>query len=102
MWKSVFKLAIPVAIQSIMFSLFNIFDQIMVGTLGTTAVVSVGLGAKIFFILLFTMIGLTGGLGILSAQLIGSEQTEKISKIQGMTMFAGSVLVLVFVIYGIS
>ncbi|MDU4652758.1 MATE family efflux transporter [Sneathia sanguinegens] len=98
MWKSVFKLAIPVAIQSIMFSLFNIFDQIMVGTLGTTAVVSVGLGAKIFFILLFTMIGLTGGLGILSAQLIGSEQTEKISKIQGMTMFAGSVLVLVFVI----
>ena len=26
MWKSVFKLAIPVAIQSIMFSLFNIFD----------------------------------------------------------------------------
>lgn len=39
MWKSVFKLAIPVAIQSIMFSLFNIFDQIMVGTLGTTAVV---------------------------------------------------------------
>lgn len=97
-WKAILTLAIPVAMQSVIRSMMNIFDQIMVGKLGAISVVSVGLATKIFFVLVFTMIGLTTGLSILSAQLIGSNKTEKISKIQGMSLFSGGLITLVFII----
>lgn len=97
-WKAILALAIPVAMQSVIRSMMNIFDQIMVGKLGAISVVSVGLATKIFFVLVFTMTGLTTGLSILSAQLMGSNQSEKISKIQGMSLFSGGIITLGFII----
>lgn len=47
-WKAILALAIPVAMQSVIRSMMNIFDQIMVGKLGAISVVSVGLATKIF------------------------------------------------------
>lgn len=96
-WKVVFSVAIPVAIQGLLYSVLNILDQIMVGQKGETAVVAVGLASKNFSVLNFTLMGLTGGLAILSAQLIGNNQREKIAKIQGMTLFSGAILTLLFV-----
>lgn len=100
-WKLILSIAIPISIESVIRSLMSIFDQVMVGKLGSDSVVAVGLASKIFFVLLFTMIGLTTGLSILSAQLIGSKQNEKIPKIQGMTLMFGSIITLIFMILSI-
>lgn len=100
-WKLILSIAIPISIESVIRSLMSIFDQVMVGKLGSDSVVAVGLASKIFFVLLFTMIGLTTGLSILSAQLIGSKQNEKIPKIQGMTLMFGSIITLIFMLLSI-
>lgn len=96
-WKTTFSIAIPVAIQGLLYSLLNILDQIMVSQKGQIAVVSINLASKNFGVLNFTLMGLTGGLAILVAQLIGSNQKEKIAKIQGLTIFIGTILTILFI-----
>ena len=94
--KKLFSLAIPVAIQGLFYALLNILDQIMVAQKGEAAVVAVSLASKNFSILNFTLMGLTGGLAIISAQLIGKGNEKNIAKIQGLTLFSGGILVLLF------
>ncbi|MQW22830.1 MULTISPECIES: MATE family efflux transporter [unclassified Lactococcus] len=95
-WKTVAAIALPVAIQGLLYTLLNILDQIMVAQKGNAAVVAVGLASKDFGILNFSLMGLTGGLAILSAQLIGNHKEEKIAKIQGLTLFSGLLLTVIF------
>lgn len=47
------SLAIPVALQSMLQASFSIFDQIMIGQLGSTNVAGVGLAGKFSSIFLF-------------------------------------------------
>ena len=46
LFKSVCSLAVPVALQSMLQSSFNIVDQIMIGQLGSVSVAGVGLAGK--------------------------------------------------------
>lgn len=89
---------LPIGIQSLLYSSLNIVDQIMVGQQGNVAIVAVGFASKNFGILNYILIGLSGGLAILSAQMIGNKQQGRIKKIQGMTFFTGLSIVIVFVI----
>ena len=93
---TILKIALPISIQSVLFSLFNILDQLMVGQLGSTSVVAVSLASKHFSILNFTLVGLTGGLAIFTAQLVGKQELKKIAKIQGMVLASGIILILIF------
>ncbi|MDR0299859.1 MAG: MATE family efflux transporter [Streptococcaceae bacterium] len=97
-WQQVLHLAIPVALQGILLSFLTIVNQIMVGKEGPAAVVAVGLASKNAGVLGFIMMGLTGGLAILSAQLVGAGQRDKIAKHQGMMLFVGLGISLLFVL----
>lgn len=97
-WMVLLSIALPIGIQSLLYSSLNIIDQIMVGQQGSVAIVAVGFASKNFGILNYILIGLSGGLAILSAQMIGNKQQGRIKKIQGMTFFAGLSIVIVFVI----
>ena len=46
--RSVTKIAVPVALQSMLQASFSIVDQIMVGNLGSTSVAAVGIAGKCF------------------------------------------------------
>ena len=65
------RLALPVSLQSMMFSLLGLIDIMMVSQLGTTAVAAVGLGNRVFFFNLLVIAGLAGGVSVLSAQYFG-------------------------------
>lgn len=54
------RLALPVSLQSMMFSLLGLIDIMMVSQLGTTAVAAVGLGNRVFFFNLLVIAGLSG------------------------------------------
>ena len=97
-WKQVLGLALPVALQGLLYSLLSIVDQIRVGEKGPTAVVAVGLASKNAGVLNFVIMGLTAGLGILAAQHVGQGRLERIGKIQGMIFFAGLFVSLMFFI----
>lgn len=66
------RLALPVSLQSMMFSLLGLIDILMVGQLGETAVAAVGLGNRIFFFNLILTASLGSGMSILASQFIGS------------------------------
>lgn len=65
------RLALPVSLQSMMFSLLGLIDIMMVSQLGTTAVAAVGLGNRVFFFNLLVIAGLSGGVSVLAAQYFG-------------------------------
>jgi len=65
------RLALPVSLQSMMFSLLGLIDIMMVSQLGTTAVAAVGLGNRVFFFNLLVIAGLSGGVSVLAAQYYG-------------------------------
>jgi putative MATE family efflux protein len=96
--RSILFLAIPVALQMLMQSLLGMADVLMVGHLGTAAVASVGLAAKIHFLMLVLMSGLATGASVLIAQYLGAKDTHTSQKIFAVTMLVSSLTILPFFI----
>ncbi|NMP33280.1 MATE family efflux transporter [Thalassotalea sp. M1531] len=87
--KQTFKLAWPISLQNVLVTLLSMIDVVMVGHLGDAAVASVGLGNRIQFVVLVIAIGLSWGVGVLSAQYFGAGKSEKIRQtIQMASIFA--------------
>ncbi len=70
--KKLWQLALPVSIQSLLFSLLGLVDILMVGQLGEAEVAAVGLGNRVFFFNLLIIFGVTGGVSVLASQFFGS------------------------------
>ena len=66
--KEVFRIAIPVALQSMLQSSFSMIDQVMVGQLGERAIASVEIAGKPGFIYSFVIGAIAG---IMISQYIG-------------------------------
>ena len=75
--KNLCKIAVPVALQSMLQASFSIIDQLMIGQLGETSISAVGLCGN--YSLIFTV--LTGAVstvaGILIAQFIGAREEKE-------------------------
>ena len=52
-FQSVIRIAIPVALQSMLQSSFSMIDQIMVGQLGSTSIAAVGVAGNLLFYILW-------------------------------------------------
>ena len=48
--KKTVMIAIPVAIQGLLNTVVNLVDNLMIGSLGSTAIAAVGLANKVFFV----------------------------------------------------
>ena len=80
-YRSLAALAVPVALQSLITFLVSFADNLMVGTLGDSAVSGVYMGSQIqTFIQMFTS-GIGGAILIISAQYWGKKDTENIRRI---------------------
>lgn len=65
------KLALPVALQSVLVSLLGMSDVFMVAGLGAEAVAAIGLGAKLHFVLIMVMASFGTAASVLIAQYHG-------------------------------
>ena len=59
--KKVITIALPVAMQGMLNTVVNLVDNLMIGSLGSTAIASVGLANKVFFV--FTLLESSKGSG---------------------------------------
>ena len=91
------QLAIPVSIQSMMFSLLGLIDILMVGQLGETQVAAVGLGNRIFFFNLILTAALGGGMSILAAQYIGAGDTSGLRRTLVQALLTSVVVSIPFI-----
>lgn len=78
--KRTVKLGWPISLQNILVTLLSMIDVIMVSHLGEASVAAVGLGNRVIFVFMVIIMGLSWGVGILSAQYYGAGQTYKIRR----------------------
>ncbi|WP_028448511.1 MATE family efflux transporter [Chitinibacter tainanensis] len=78
-WQSSFylrllSLALPITLQTLMFSSKGMIDSMMLGRLGATEIAAVGIATKILFVVTIFLLGLAMGAGQLAAQAWGARQ----------------------------
>lgn len=94
--KTVFAIAIPIALQNMISFGVNVMDSIMLGSFGDVAISAANLGTQPFSILMSIGFGLSSGGSVLIAQYWGRGDIDNIRKVMRMSMqfvFFGSVAI---------
>ena len=84
-------IALPVAMQGMLNTVVNLVDNLMIGSLGSTAIASVGLANKVFFVFTLLVFGINSGSGVLAAQYWGNQDVKSIKKVK--VEKAGTILI---------
>lgn len=75
--REVFKIAVPVALQSMLQASFSIVDQVMVGSLGSVSVAAVGIAGKLVSLYGVVIGAVVSVAGIMMAQYLGAKDREE-------------------------
>lgn len=97
-FESVWKLAVPVALQSMLQASFSIVDQIMIGQLGSVAVAGVGLAGKFSSIYSVLVSAIGAVAGIMISQYMGQEKVKEVRRSFWINFFLAMGLAIVFTI----
>jgi putative MATE family efflux protein len=89
--EKIFKVALPVSLEAVFQTSLGFVDQIIVGTLGATAVAAVGLCNSISFIVMLLYSAIGTGAGVLVAQAVGRNDLNDVSKVAALgVMISGA------------
>lgn len=83
-YRSILKVALPVGLEAVFQASFSLIDQIIVGSLGATAVAAVGLSNNLSFILTLLYAAIGTGSGAFIAQAFGRRNMDEVSKIAAL------------------
>jgi putative MATE family efflux protein len=84
LYRSILNVALPVGLEAVFQSSFSLIDQIIVGSLGATAVAAVGLSNNLSFILTLLYAAIGTGSGAFIAQAYGRRNMDEVSKIAAL------------------
>ncbi len=105
--KKIFKIAVPVAFENLLYNLMNFIDIFMVGRnnpllgLGKDAVAGLGFANQIFAIFIVSLFGINSGGGILASQYFGAKNFKNLKKVLGMMIMIGVAWGILFTSLGI-
>ncbi len=100
-YRKVFSIALPIAIQQIIFSAVNFVDTLMIGQLGEVAIASVGLSNQFYFLFHLLLFGLSSGGAIFIAQFWGKKEIDNIAKTACLMSIFGVLASLLFFVMGV-
>ena len=83
-WPTMLSLAIPVALQNLLFSSFTLIDTLMIGTLGDTPLAAVGMAGKWSWFFNIVLYGFASGAGVFIAQYFGAGDVRGIRRTYGL------------------
>lgn len=95
---SIITLIIPITIQNLISSSLNMVDNLMIGSLGETAIASVGLVNQYFFVFMLCLTGINAGAGIFMSQFWGKRKTANIRKMFGLDLVLSVIVSIIFFI----
>lgn len=98
-YNQLFKLAIPISLQSLIMAVLYLVDQLMVGQLGGVAIASVGMSSKIYSVISVVLAGLATGLTVYAAQYWGNKDSKSITPLLGLSLGIGLLLSGSFTIF---
>lgn len=99
-FKTVWRLALPVALQSMLQASFCVVDQMMIGQLGTVSVAGVGLAGKFSSIFSVIVSAVGAVAGILVAQYLGQKNTHGVRKSFFVNLWLSLILAGMFTALG--
>ena len=91
-----FKLSLPIMMQSLFVVLGSAITTLMTGQLGDIPLASLGLANQLYYILSLAQFGIASGASIFTAQYWGNRDKASISKVLGVSLLVGLVVSLVF------
>ncbi len=94
--KDLFKLSLPIMLQSLFAVLGSIITTLMTGQLGDVPLAAAGLANQMYFILSLAQFGIGSGSSIFTAQYWGKNDKESIYKVMGVCLMLGILIGLVF------
>lgn len=95
-FNTVLKLAVPVALQSMLQSSFSLIDQIMIGQLGSTSIAGVGFAGKFSSIYNVVIAAIGAVAGIMISQYIGQKNRKEIRRSFVLNSSIGVVIAVPF------
>lgn len=78
--RAVWKIALPVTLQSLLQSSFSVVDQIMIGQLGSGSIAGIGLGGKFTSLYSVVLAAIASAGGIMISQYIGKKEEGAVAK----------------------
>lgn len=93
-----FRLALPIMLQSMFTVLGSTITTLMTGQLGDIPLAAIGLTNQLYFILSLAQFGISSGSSIFTAQYWGNKNPKNISKVLGISLFMGLVVGSLFMI----
>lgn len=97
-FKTLVRLALPIALQGFISSSLNFVSVFMLGQLGETSVASVGLANQVWFLLNLMVFGISSGTSMFVAQLWGKKDIPNIRRVVGITIKLGLLAAFIFFI----
>ncbi len=95
-YRTLTRLALPIALQGLISSSLNFVSVFMIGQLGEVSVASVGLANQIWFLLNLMIFGISSGTSMFVAQLWGKRDVQNIRRVVGITIKLGLVAAAIF------
>lgn len=90
------KIAFPIILQQLTFSLLNLLSNVFVGQKGDTAVAAVGLAGQIWFLLNLVHFGIISGAAMFTAQFWGKRDIPNLRRVLGLCLMLALSASLIF------
>ena len=94
--RTMLSLAIPVALQNLLFSSFTLIDTLMIGALGDTSLAAVGMAGKWSWFFNIVLYGFSSGAGVFIAQYFGAGDERGIHRTYGLVTIGSIAASLLF------
>ena len=98
-WKNTMRIALPVAIQNLLFSSFTLVDTIFVSRLGDVSLSAVGMASQWSFLMSLVMFGICSGTGVFVSQYWGIKDEKNIHKTMGIAISIALILSTAFFLF---
>ncbi|MDC7220896.1 MAG: MATE family efflux transporter [Spirochaetales bacterium] len=95
-FKPLLALAVPIALQNLVYTALNMLDTFMIGQLGEAAIGAVALSNQIYFLQMITLFGISSGSSVFTAQFWGKKDEAGLQKTTGLALLLGLISAGVF------
>ena len=94
--KSLFHIALPVTLQSLLQSSFSVVDQLMIGQLGSVSIAGIGLGGKFAGLFSVLVSAVAAVAGIMIAQHLGKKDLRQVGRSFYLNLIIALIIAVVF------
>ncbi|SHH27790.1 MATE family efflux transporter [Thermosipho atlanticus] len=95
-YRKIFKIALPIALQQFLFTSVNFVDTVMIGRLGEIPIAAVGLSNQFFFLYNLVLFGLVSGGAIFFAQFWGKRDEDGLARSSALTVISALAFSFIF------